>query len=132
MRADKLPKPASVCDVCSALSNERRNLTHRCERMLNGRRCYVTVNTPTTRRAVQGIRRGRRLGVVLYVKESEKPEPVERYGRGRPYDWIERNFYSKVATYGVSVPRGLDLVVFGIVPGVLIWLPQIAWIPFLA
>ena len=81
---------------------------------------------------VYGIHRVLWLGVVLYVKESAKPETVDRYGRGTPDDWIERNFYSKFATYGVFVTLGLDLVVFGIVPGVLIWLTQIAWIPFLA
>ncbi len=81
---------------------------------------------------VYGIHRVLWLGVVLYVKESAKPETVERYGRGTPDDWIERNFYGRFAAYGVFVTLGLDLVVFGIVPGVLIWLTQIAWIPFLA
>src|SRR5260221_2258500 len=42
---------------------------------------------------VYGIHRVLWLGVVLYVKESAKPETEGRHGRGTPDDWIERNFY---------------------------------------
>src|SRR6185436_18074571 len=71
---------------------------------------------------VYGIHRVLWLGVVLYVREAARPETVERYGRGTPEDWIERRFYSRFAAYGVFVTLGLDLVVFGVVPGALIWL----------
>jgi stearoyl-CoA desaturase (Delta-9 desaturase) len=81
---------------------------------------------------IYGINRVLWLGVLLYVKESDNPETLERYGRGTPDDWIERNVYSRFAVYGVFVTLAADLVLFGAVPGVLIWLTQIVWIPFWA
>ena len=81
---------------------------------------------------IYGINRVLWLGVFLYVKECHNRETLERYGRGTPDDWIERNVYSKAAVYGVFVTLALDLALFGIVPGALIWLAQIAWIPFWA
>ena len=81
---------------------------------------------------IYGINRVLWLGVVLYVKEAAKPETVQRYGRGTPDDWIERNLYGTLAVYGVSLTLALDLLLFGIVPGALIWLTQMVWIPFFA
>ena len=34
-------------------------------------------------------------GVFLYVKATHNRETIERYGRGTPDDWVERNIYSK-------------------------------------
>ena len=81
---------------------------------------------------IYGINRVLWLGVLLYVKECHNRETLERYGRGTPDDWIERNVYSKLAVYGVFITLAADLVLFGAVPGALIWLTQIAWIPFWA
>ncbi len=71
-------------------------------------------------------------GVFLYVKESYNQETLERYGHGTPDDWLERNFYGRFSYAGVFVLLGLNGLVFGVVPGVLVWLVQIAWIPFWA
>jgi stearoyl-CoA desaturase (delta-9 desaturase) len=81
---------------------------------------------------VYGINRVLWLGVLLYVKESYNKETMERYGHGTPDDWMERNLYSRLPTSGVFLLLGLDLLALGIVPGVLVWLTQIAWIPFWA
>ncbi len=81
---------------------------------------------------VYGINRVLWLGVFLYVKESYNKETLERYGHGTPDDWMERNLYSRFPSTGVFLLLGLNLLGFGIVPGVLIWLTQIAWIPFWA
>ena len=81
---------------------------------------------------VYGINRVLWLGVFLYVKESFNKETLERYGHGTPDDWMERNVYSRCAIYGVSLMLAIDILVFGLVPGPLIWLTQIAWIPFWA
>jgi len=81
---------------------------------------------------VYGINRVLWAGVFLYVKESFNKETLERYGHGTPEDWIERNLYTKSPIYGVSLALAVNLLVFGIVPGLLIWLTQIAWIPFWA
>src|SRR3954470_6983395 len=81
---------------------------------------------------IYGINRVLWLGVFLYVKESFNKETLERYGHGTPDDWIERNLYTKSPIYGVSLALALNLLIFGVVPGFLIWLTQIAWIPFWA
>ena len=42
-------------------------------------------------------------GVLLYVKESNNPDTMERYGHGTPDDWIERNVYTRYAMVGVGL-----------------------------
>ncbi len=81
---------------------------------------------------VYGINRVLWLGVFLYVKESYNKETLERYGHGTPDDWMERNVYTRHAMAGVLSMLTLDLLAFGLVPGALIWLTQVAWIPFWA
>jgi stearoyl-CoA desaturase (Delta-9 desaturase) len=81
---------------------------------------------------VYGINRVLWLGVLLYVRESHNKETLERYGHGTPDDWIERNLYTRFATVGVILLALTDLALFGAVPGTLIWVTQIAWIPFWA
>jgi stearoyl-CoA desaturase (delta-9 desaturase) len=81
---------------------------------------------------ILGINRVLWGGVLLYVAESAKPATVERYGQGTPDDWLERNLYSKYVLLGLSLTGLTDVLLFGLVPGVLIFLTQIAWIPFWA
>jgi stearoyl-CoA desaturase (delta-9 desaturase) len=81
---------------------------------------------------IYGINRVLWLGVFLYVKESYNQETLARYGHGTPDDWMERNFYSRYSYAGVFVLLAVNGLVFGILPGILIWLVQIAWIPFWA
>jgi stearoyl-CoA desaturase (delta-9 desaturase) len=81
---------------------------------------------------VHGIQRVLWTGVLLYVKESHNAETMERYGHGTPDDWMERNVYTRRSAAGVFTMLAIDLLVFGLVPGVLVWLVQIAWIPFWA
>jgi len=71
-------------------------------------------------------------GVFLYVRETRKLETVERYGRGTPDDWLERNVYSRSPIFGLWLMGAIDLAVFGPVPGALVLLVQIVWIPFWA
>src|SRR5688572_3552046 len=81
---------------------------------------------------VYGINRVLWAGVFLYVKESFNQETLERYGHGTPDDWLERRIYSQRSYIGVSILLPVYLLIFGLIPGVLIWLMQIAWIPFWA
>jgi len=81
---------------------------------------------------IYGINRVLWAGVLLYVKESFNKETLERYGHGTPDDWMERNLYTRSSVFGVFVMLAADLLLFGVVPGVLIWLMQIVWIPFWA
>ena len=81
---------------------------------------------------VLGINRVLWGGVFLYVKESYVTETMERYGHGTPDDWLERNVYSKHQILGLTLMGLTNVALFGVVPGVLILLTQIVWIPFWA
>ncbi len=93
--------------------------------------CVETPDDPHSP-AVYGINRVLWGGVFLYVKEARNPATVERYGHGTPDDWIERNLYSRWVLLGLTLMGVTDVTLFGLVPGVLIFLTQIAWIPFWA
>ena len=81
---------------------------------------------------VYGINRVLWAGVFLYVKESSNRETLERYGHGTPDDWVERNVYTRHPILGLTLMGATNLALFGLVPGVLILLTQIVWIPFWA
>jgi stearoyl-CoA desaturase (delta-9 desaturase) len=81
---------------------------------------------------IYGINRVLWGGVFLYVKEAYNQETVERYGHGTPDDWIERHVYSRFAVLGLTLMGVIDVVMVGIVPGVLVLATQIVWIPFWA
>jgi stearoyl-CoA desaturase (delta-9 desaturase) len=71
-------------------------------------------------------------GVFLYVKESYNRDTIERYGHGTPDDYMERNLYSAHAILGLTLMGALNVFLFGVVPGLLILVTQIVWIPFWA
>src|SRR5512147_477162 len=71
-------------------------------------------------------------GVFLYVREAKRPDTLQRYGQGTPDDWIERKLYSGRSWLGLVLMGAIDLLLFGLVPGLLIVATQIVWIPFWA
>ncbi|EXI85469.1 MAG: Fatty acid desaturase [Candidatus Accumulibacter regalis] len=81
---------------------------------------------------VYGIHRVLWAGVFLYVKEARNTETLQRYGHGTPNDWIENHLYSPWHKLGVVVMLAIDIAVFGVLAGPLIWAVQVAWIPFWA
>jgi len=81
---------------------------------------------------VLGINRVLWGGVFLYVKESYKAETMERYGHGTPDDWMERNLYTRHAILGLTLMGAVNLLLFGLIPGALILITQIVWIPFVS
>ena len=81
---------------------------------------------------VYGIHRVLWTGVFLYVRESRNRDTLERYGRGTPDDWIENHLYSPWHKLGVVIMLAIDLAIFGVLPGLLIWVTQMVWIPFWA
>ncbi len=81
---------------------------------------------------VYGIHKVLWLGAMLYRDEASRDETIEKYGAGAPSDWIERNLYKRLPSLGISTMLAIDLAVFGLLPGGLIWLVQMAWIPFWA
>jgi stearoyl-CoA desaturase (delta-9 desaturase) len=81
---------------------------------------------------IHGINKILFTGVVLYVKESHKKEVMERYGHGTPDDWMERNIYTPMNKWGIMLLAAIDIALFGVVPGLLIYGFQLGWIPFWA
>jgi hypothetical protein len=40
MRKEKKEKPLGACGVCHGLTDKHEHLNHRCNQVVNGRRCY--------------------------------------------------------------------------------------------
>jgi fatty-acid desaturase len=70
-------------------------------------------------------------GAELYGVTAAKSQVLDRFGKGTPDDWIERNLYSKFKITGVGTMMVIDLMLFG-VGGLTIWAIQMMWIPFWA
>jgi stearoyl-CoA desaturase (delta-9 desaturase) len=98
------------------------------------RKHHAKCDTPEDPHSPQvlGINRVLWGGVFLYVKEAGKPETLERYGHGTPDDWLEHHLYARFQVIGLTVMGAIDIILFGIVPGALVLLTQIVWIPFWA
>jgi stearoyl-CoA desaturase (delta-9 desaturase) len=80
---------------------------------------------------VHGLKKVLLEGAELYRAESKNAETIEKYGRGTPDDWLERNVYSPRSVWGVSTMMIIDILLFG-VAGVAIWAVQMIWIPVTA
>lgn len=98
------------------------------------RKHHAKVETPEDPHSPQTYGIGRLLsgGVFLYVAEAHKTETLERYGHGTPDDGIERHLYARYAFVGPIVMATVDVLAFGLVPGGVIFLVQMIWIPFWA
>jgi stearoyl-CoA desaturase (delta-9 desaturase) len=79
----------------------------------------------------QGIAKVLFAGAWLYRNEAVNRETIEAYGHGTPDDWLENNLYSRHRFTGIFIMLFIDLLLFGLA-GALIWVVQMAWIPFWA
>lgn len=70
-------------------------------------------------------------GADLYKAETKNPDTLEKFGRGTPDDWIERNVYTPHSVAGISIMMMADFALFGFI-GITIWAVQMMWIPFFA
>lgn len=70
-------------------------------------------------------------GAELYQVVARNREVQEKYGRGTPNDWMERNVYSKHRNLGIVLMVITDLVLFG-VPGITIVAIQMLALPVMA
>ena len=71
-------------------------------------------------------------GVLLYAKATRNGETIQKYGHGTPDDWLERHVYSRYPKSGVVVMALIDIALFGVLPGLLMFAVQMVWIPFWA
>lgn len=70
-------------------------------------------------------------GAELYKIEKTRPETLEKYGRGTPNDWLERNVYLRFPSGGIVLTVFADLLLFG-VPGIIIIAVQMISMPLFA
>lgn len=70
-------------------------------------------------------------GVELYRDASRRREDIEKYGKGCPDDWVERNIYTKRSSWGPTLMLFINFALFGFA-GVALWAIQMLWIPFWA
>jgi stearoyl-CoA desaturase (delta-9 desaturase) len=89
-----------------------------------------TVNDPHSPQ-IFGIRKVLWQGAELYRQEAKNRETIEKYGKGTPDDWLERNLYAKHSALGVGIMFVIDVVLFGPI-GITMWAVQMMWIPFMA
>lgn len=70
-------------------------------------------------------------GAELYQAQARNPETQEKFGRGTPEDWMERNVYLRYRNFGIVLMVIIDLLLFG-VPGIIIIAAQMLANPLMA
>ncbi len=80
---------------------------------------------------IYGLRKVLLEGAELYRDEKNNRETVEKFGRGAPNDWIERNIYVRFPYAGILLLIATDLLLFG-VPGIIIIAVQLSSMPVFA
>ena len=70
-------------------------------------------------------------GVFFYRKATKDQAMLEKYGRGCPDDWIERNVYSRFSFAGILIMLGVDILLFGVGIGLLVWSFMAIWMPIM-
>lgn len=71
-------------------------------------------------------------GYFYYRKAVREPGVLEKYGRGTPNDWVERQLVGRFQLLGVSTMLTLDVYLFGFISGALVWAGQMLWVPLWA
>ncbi|NJN06363.1 MAG: hypothetical protein HC814_08375 [Rhodobacteraceae bacterium] len=78
-----------------------------------------------------GIRKVFWQGAELYKAASKQQDILDRYGKGTPDDWLERNVYNKHSATGIAIMAVVNITLFG-AAGLTIWAIQMMWIPVFA
>ena len=68
-------------------------------------------------------------GVFFYKEAVKDQEMLEKYGRGCPNDWLERNVFSAQTMVGLLLMMILDIYLFGLATGLVVWSCMAVWIP---
>jgi stearoyl-CoA desaturase (Delta-9 desaturase) len=80
---------------------------------------------------IYGLKKVLLEGAELYKEAARTPGLVEKYARGTPDDWIERNLYRKHRALGIVLMVLADLVLFGVF-GIIIIAVQMLAVPLMA
>jgi stearoyl-CoA desaturase (delta-9 desaturase) len=78
-----------------------------------------------------GLKRVVLEGAELYKREAAKAETLEKYGKGTPDDWVERNIYSRFDYTGIGLLVVLNLILFG-AAGIILIAVELVSMPILA
>lgn len=97
------------------------------------RKHHVKCETPEDPHSPQvlGIKKVLLEGSELYRSEAENQETLEKYGKGTPDDWLERNIYSRFPYLGITLMLFTDILLFGVI-GITVFAIQMLWIPIFA
>jgi stearoyl-CoA desaturase (delta-9 desaturase) len=97
------------------------------------RKHHVKCETPDDPHSPQvlGIKKVLLEGSELYRAEAENQETLEKYGKGTPDDWLERNIYSRFPFLGITLMLFADVLLFGVI-GITVFAIQMLWIPIFA
>ena len=79
---------------------------------------------------IHGLRAILFRGVEFY-RAGVTADTIDRYGKGTPEDWLERNVYSRFLFTGIVIVAVADIVLFGSI-GIVVFGVQMLWIPFFA
>ncbi len=79
------------------------------------RKHHAKVETPDDPHSPQtrGIKTVFWRGTELYRAEAKNVETLDKYGRGTPDDWMERNVYTRFSWEGVGLMLVVNLMLFG-------------------
>jgi len=80
---------------------------------------------------IHGIKKVLLEGAELYREAAANQDDLEKYGKGTPDDWLERNLYSRYVFLGVGSLAVLEFVLFGLA-GIAVFAIQMLCIPVLA
>lgn len=82
---------------------------------------------------VEGLANIALTGVFFYRRAARDKQMVEKYGKGCPDDWIERNVYSSDVwrSAGVFSMMIVDIWLFGFGLGLLVWSAMTIWMPIM-
>ncbi|MBI4540786.1 MAG: acyl-CoA desaturase [Gemmatimonadetes bacterium] len=70
-------------------------------------------------------------GVFFYQRAVRDRELLEKYGKGCPDDWVERNVYSRHSFAGILGVVPVCIYLFGVGLGLLVWTGLAIWMPIL-
>ena len=80
---------------------------------------------------IYGLKKVLLEGAELYREEKDNNDTLDKFGKGAPDDWLERNVYLRHPYTGIALLVIADLVLFGI-PGIILIAVQLSAMPVFA